>query len=186
MLHRCLIYDVVGPRPGEGFEGGGFVVVGLNERMGHGSGDRHTETRLRGHRRRGGEPGKIAGACRQQTSLRPMRSAQAEVDQGLSLGGEHHAGSLRGNHGLEMKQIDQPGFQQLGLGERGGDTHDGLIGKEHRALGHGVQVAGEAQCSQIVQRVAAEASAVSQPMQLGLGETGVLQETDHLVQACGE
>jgi hypothetical protein len=42
-----------------------------------------------------------------------------------------------------MYEVHHPAFQQLRFAERRGHAQDRLVGKEHRALRHGVHVAGK-------------------------------------------
>ena len=45
-----------------------------------------------------------------------MGAAQAEIDQQLALGGEHHARRLGGNERLEVEEVHDPRFDELGCG----------------------------------------------------------------------
>jgi hypothetical protein len=112
-----------------------------------------------------------------------VRPAQAEIDQELARRSQDHARRLRGDGRLEVQQVDQPGLDELRLGQRRAHPQDRLVGEEDRSLGHGIDVAGEAEASQIDQHVLTEAPALGQPIQLGLGEAGSLQEPEGLLQS---
>jgi len=127
----------------------------------------------------------VAGPRGQQAGLGAVGPAQAEVDERLARAGQHHARGLGGDHGLEVQQVDQPALDQLRHRQRRGDPQDRLVGKEHRALGHGVDRTGEAQIGQIIQEILAEAPGADQPFELVRQRPQVLQELQRLREPGG-
>ena len=118
---------VLGARAGESQERQGFVVVRLDERVGHGAVDRHPESRLRERGRRAGEAGEIAGPRREQAGLGAVRPTQTEVDERLAGGRQDHARRLGGDQGLEVQDVDQPALDQLRHRQGRGDPQDGAV-----------------------------------------------------------
>jgi hypothetical protein len=159
-----------------------LAVMGLDEGMRHGAIDRHAIARLGGHCRRAREPGEIGGPRRHQPGLRPMRAAQAEIDERLARRRQRHARGLRCNQRLEMQDVDQPRLHQLGLGQRRGDANNRLVGEDHGPLRRRMDLAGETQIGQPVDETLREMLARRQPVQLGLRKARLLQEPDGLLQ----
>ena len=140
------------PDAGESFECGRFIIVRLDEGMSHGAEDRDAELAMRGDGRRAGEAGQVAGARGQQTGFGTMGPAKSEVDKLLARHRQHHPSCGRGDQGLEMDKVDQPALDQLRFGQWRRDPDHGFVGKEHRALRHGVDITGKAQACQAVDK----------------------------------
>ena len=119
------------------------------------------------HGRGAGEAGDVARPRRHQAGLGAVRAPQAEIDQHLVRRRQHHPRRFGGDQGLKMQNVDQPRFDQLRLRQRRGDPQDRLIGEEHRALGHGMHVAGEAQRGEIIEQVVPEAAGALEPVDFG-------------------
>ena len=103
--------------------------MGLDEGMRHGAVDRHAEARRGRHRRRAGEAGEIGGPRRQQPGLGAVRPAQPEIDQRLPGAASTMRAAFEAISGLEVQEVDQPGLQQLRLGQRRGDPEIGSSAK---------------------------------------------------------
>ena len=85
-----------------------------------------------------------------------------------------------------MQDVDQPALHQLRFGHGGHDPQHRLVGKEHGALGHGMNVAREAQAGQIVEQAIVEAAGGFQPGDFRLTKLQVFEEIQHLFQAGGD
>ncbi len=81
-----------------------------------------------------------------------MGAPQPEIDECSSLSGVHATGRLGGHHGLKADGVDQEGFYDLGLDQRGGNLQKRLAGKENSAFGHGHHVAAEAKAGQVIEK----------------------------------
>ena len=81
-----------------------------------------------------------------------------------------------------MHDVDQSGLDQLRLRQRRGDAQDRLVGKEHRALRHGMHVAGEAQGGKIVEHPLSEAAAAFEPGDVLLRKTQRFEKIERLLE----
>ncbi|GBD41042.1 hypothetical protein HRbin39_00417 [bacterium HR39] len=171
------------PGAGEVEEGLGLVLVGLDEGVGHGAEDGDPEDRLGRHGGGAGEADDVGGPRGEQSGLRAVRPAQAEVDERASRRRQHHARRLAGDQRLEVQQVDDARFQELRHRQRGSDPQDGFVGEDHRALGHGVHVAGKAPPGEELDGGFGKAAALAQPAQLPFAEAGRFQELHHLFEA---
>ena len=115
-----------------------------------------------------------------------MRAAHAEIDEHLARRRQHHARGLGGDQRLKMQDVDQPRFGELCLRHRRGDAQDRFIGEKHRALGHGVHVAGEAKRGEIIEQVLAESPGALEPGDLRRVKAQILEEIERLLQSGGE
>ena len=103
-----------------------------------------------------GAAGDIAGPGAQQSAVGPLGPAGAELGHWPALGGPDDAVGLGGDEGLVVEGQQDVGLDKLGLNGGGADGEDGLPGEDGGALGHGPDVAGEAEGQQIVQKFLAE------------------------------
>ena len=126
--------------------------MGLDEGMRHRAEDRDAVALAGKHRGGAGESGDVARSRRPEAGLGAVRAAQAEIDQRLARRRQHHARRLGGDQRLEMQNVDQARLHQLRLRQRRGHAQDRLVGEEHRALRHGVDVAGEAKPRELVEQ----------------------------------
>ena len=163
-------------------EGGQLLVVGLDEGVGHGARQGDAPAHPRPHVRGPVEAGDVAGPRREQGGLGAVGAAHAEVRQHLVPGGQPHPGRLRGDQGLELQQIDETGLHQLGLAQGRHDPQEGLVGKEDRALGQGVDLAGEAQVGEGIDERLVKAPAVGEPLQLIGGKAQAFEIVEGLFQ----
>ena len=85
-----------------------------------------------------------------------------------------------------MHDIDQPGLDQLRLRHRRSDAHDRLIGEEHAAFRHGVDIAGEAKTGKAVEQSFVEPVRASQPVDLFGREAKIFEKIQHLLEAGGD
>ena len=85
-----------------------------------------------------------------------------------------------------MQDIDQARFDELRLRQRRGDPQDRLVGKENRALRHGVDVAGEAEVAQIIEQVFSEPAGALEPVDFGGREAKVFEKIERLLQPGGD
>jgi hypothetical protein len=120
-----------------------FVVVGLDERVRHGAGERDAEGAPRLDGRGRVEAGKVAGASREQARFGTLRAAQAEVRKASGTGCEPTARRLARDQGLQVEQVDEAALDELRLGQRRHDAQQRLVCEADTAFGHGIHVAGE-------------------------------------------
>ena len=126
-------------------EGDRLVFMGLHKGMGHGAVDRNVIFHAGEDRRGSGEAGQIAGSRGEQACLRTVRPAQSEIDERFPAGDQDRPRRLRGDHGLEIQQIHDAGFDELGLGKRRDDSENRLMRKKDRSFRHRMDFAGEPQ-----------------------------------------
>ena len=74
-------------------------------------------------------------------------------------------------------------LDQLGFDGRGADHHQRLLGEHRCALGNGVDIAGKAEISEIVQKLLAEQVPAAEISDVLLGEMQVLDVVDQLLQS---
>ena len=115
-----------------------------------------------------------------------MRPTHAEVHQQLPRRDQPAARGLGRDQGLVVQDVDESALHELGLGQGRDHAQDRRVGEKHRALGHGVHLAGETQVRQPPGEFLAEASAAPDPIKLLLGETQVLEELKRLFEAGGD
>ena len=128
----------------------GLIVMRLNERVRHGAvhGDAEKEAPPIPSRCR--KSSQITCPRSEQTSLGAMRTTQTKIDQQFSRCHQHRARCFGRNQSFEMKQIDQPAFDQLRLRDGRGHTQNRFVREEYRPFRHGVDVAGEAEIFQVM------------------------------------
>ena len=139
-------HEIVRPRLRERGKCRGLVVERLDEGMRHGAVERDAErasglapSRCRRSRR-------VACPRGHQPGLGAVRAPHAEIDQTLPGAASMHARRLGGDQHLKVQDLIRRDFDELRLRQRRGDAQDRLVGEEHRAFAHGVDVAGEAEC----------------------------------------
>jgi len=93
-------------------------------------------------------------------ACKPLGAAEAEIDDGASIGGLDDASGLGGNEGLEVEEVKKGGLDELSLDEAGGDASDGFHRENDFALGHAEHFAAEAEAGEPVEKVAAEVLAL--------------------------
>ncbi len=81
-----------------------------------------------------------------------------------------------------MNEIDQPGLDQLRLGQRRDDLHDGLVGKERRALRHGANFALEAEIGEVIDQSWFEAPRRLEVADVVIREAKPLEEVEQLFE----
>ena len=120
---------------------------------------------------RGGDVGGAAaardrrGASDLHRGVDAVVAARREVEHPLAgprlaaAGGKHDPGRLGGDHRLEVDLVEQQRLEQLRLDPRRRDPEQRLVGEAHRALGHRLDVAGEAEGGQVVEEVVRESRA---------------------------
>ncbi len=164
------------------FEGRELRGMRLDEGMRHRAVDRDAVCRVGEHRRRSRETGDVGCASGHQAGFCAVCPAQPEVDQQFARRSQHATGRLGRDQGLEVNEIDQPGLDQLRLGQRRDDLHDGLVGKERRALRHGADIASEAKVGEIVDQARFEALRRLQVADVFVREAKPLEEVEQLFE----
>ena len=175
-------YDMVRLSLGEMLEGGGFIFVGLNEGMCHGSVHRNAELYSCQHCGGSGESGQVARPGRQEPGLGPMRAPEAEVHKRLPLRNKNRTGGFRGDEGLKMQKVDQPRLDKLRLANRSSDSHDRFMRKKNRTFRHRVKITGKAEFLQRINKFPAEPSAVREPVEFSLRKLNTLEKLYDLFQ----
>ena len=74
-------------------------------------------------------------------------------------------------------------FDELRLRQRRGHPQDRLIGKENRALGHRMHIAGEAKLAQVVEQIPAEPAGGLEPFEFRRREAKVFEVVERLLEA---
>ncbi len=136
---------VVGLGPGPRLERLLLGVEGHHPAVGVGAPDRDAEQPPGEDVRGGGRPPHVRRARGGEAAVGPLRPAQAEVDHLVSAGGEAHPRRLGRDERLEVDEVEQRRLHELGVEDRAAHAHERLVGEHHRALGHRVDVALQAQ-----------------------------------------
>ena len=92
----------------------------------------------------------VCGAGGGECAVDALGAAEAELEDGIASGGVADAGGLGGDQGLEVDDVEEGGFEELGLEDRAGDADERLVGEDDGAFGDGVDVAGELQLGEII------------------------------------
>ncbi len=92
--------------PGKGPEGILFIVVGLDEAVGHGAGYRDIVCSAGQHVARGLYPSQIKASGSLEAGVDAVNTAQAKVNDPFVSGGQGHPGGLGCSQGLDMVLID--------------------------------------------------------------------------------
>ena len=118
-----------------------------------------------------------------QARLRAVRAPQAKINQLLAPRDQHAARRLGGDERLEMDQVHQPRLDQLRLRHGRRHAQDWLVGKEDRALGHGMHVAAEAPSLEVLREFRRKKPAARDPLELLWPEARLLQKIEGLLEA---
>ena len=134
-----------------------------------------------------------AGAAADVSSPRPVDGAAgalgpagAELQHGAAPGGPDDAVGLGGDEALVVDGQQQEGLQQLGLDGGGPDGEDGLVGEHRGSFGDGVDVAGEAEVCQVVQKSLVEHVPAAEVLDVLRLKVEVLDILDDLLQPGGD
>ncbi len=166
-----------------GLEGGVLVGEHLHPGVGHGAGGGGA-VQLVGHGAGGApRPGDVAGSGPQNRAVGALGPAGAELGHRGALGGPDDPVGLGGDEGLVVQGQQDIGLHKLGLDGGGADGEDGLPGEDGGALGHGPDVAGEAEALQIVQKFRGEAPLAPEVFDVLHVKVQVQNVVDQLVQA---
>jgi len=74
-----------------------------------------------------------------------VRSAQSEIHQEFVLVGKDGTRRLGGDDGLEVEEIDDAGFDKLGLRHGSRDVQNRFIGKEYPSFRHRMHISRESE-----------------------------------------
>ena len=85
-----------------------------------------------------------------------------------------------------MHLVHDEGLGELRLRDRRGDLQNWLVLEDGRALGHGIDVAGEAEALQPAQEALGEPAERGKVVQALAGEAQALEVAEHVVEAAGE
>ena len=176
-------YAVVRVDLGELAEGGQLVLIVHHPAVGHGAAHGDVELLPGGDGGGAGDPADVAGPRAQHGGVVVVGPAGAEVGDGPALGGTDDAVGLRGDQGLVVHLGQQLGFDHLRLHQVGHHGDDRLVGIHHRALREGVDVAGEAEFAQIVEKLLLEQLQAPQVGDVLRVEAHALQVLQYLLKA---
>ena len=146
---------IIRMRTSEAFECRNLVAMRLHVGMGHRSVDRNPELPRGFDGRSSRETGEIACTRRQQTGLCTVGPTQAKVDQHPIGRREHAPRRLARDQRLIVDQIHDAALDQLCFTQGRADAEDRLVGKEYRALGQRIDVAGKAKSRRASRRMRA-------------------------------
>ncbi len=94
---------------------------------------------------------RVGGPGRGEPAVDPLGPPQAELQDGIVAGRQPQARRLGGDQRLEVDQVEQGRLQELGDEQGAAHPHQRLLAEDHRPLGHGVEVAAEAQGAEVIQ-----------------------------------
>ena len=96
----------------------------------------------------------VRGARRQQSSLRPVRAAGAEIEHGSSFRSREDASRLGRDHRLQSHRCNQKRFDDLRLFQWRRDAQQRLVLKDDRAFRDRPDVARELEMRQMLEPIA--------------------------------
>ena len=164
-------HAVVGQGPGEGLEGRRLALERHHPRVGVGAAHGDAE-QLPGQHVRGGRAAPHVGRPGgRQRAVEALGPPQPELQDGLVAGGDGQPRGLGGDQALEVDHVDQGRLEDLALQDRPAHAHQRLVGEDHRPLGDGRHLAGQAQPAQVV-----EEGPLEQRAPVGTGQRGQVVE----------
>ena len=153
--------------------------------MRHRAGRGDAEVAVGDGARRCGTAADVRGACAEVSAVRALRAAAAEFGDGAALGGADNAVCLGGDQRLVVDGQQEIGLDKLCLGCGGAHRDDRLTGEDRRALGDGVDVAGEAEGLQLFEKGLVEYIFAAEIGNILLREVNVFNVFDELLKPCG-
>ena len=126
----------------------------------------------------------VGSARAEDSSLRALRPAGAELQHAAALRRADDAVGLCGNEALVVQRKQNIRFNELRLDGRGADRQDRLAREDRRALRHGVDIAREVEILQIVQEALVKDAAAAEIGEVVLRKMQIADILDHLLQTC--
>ena len=161
-----------------------LVVEHLYPGVGHGAAGGHAVHLVRDGAGRTGTAADIGRPRTDNGRVGPLGTAGAELQHRAALGGPDDTVGLGGDQTLVVDGQQGERLDQLRLDGRCADHHQRLLGEHRRTLRNGVDIAGEAEVPQIVQKLLAEQVSPAEIGDVLLGEVQVLDVVDQLLQTC--
>ena len=130
----------------------------------------------------------VGGAARGERAVDALGAAQSELQYRIPVGGGADSGRLRGHQGLKVDHVEQRSLQQLTLEEGAGYPEHRLVRKDHRTLGHCVDIEAEVQLAEmseklpIEERLAVVSGEGGEEGQIVFLEAQVAEEVQHVGQ----
>ncbi len=93
------------------------------------------------------------GATGGKAAIGALGAAVAELEDRRAGGGMADAGGFGGDEGLEIDDVQQGGFDQLGVEDGALDAEDGFVGENGGAFGDGIDVEGQAESGEMVEEI---------------------------------
>lgn len=143
----------------------------------------HVEHLARKDVGRGAAAGDQRGARAVEARVRALGAAQAELHDQVALRGLADARRLGGDERLVVDDVEHRRLDELGLEDRGLDAQQGFVGEDHRALGHGVDLAREAEVLQVVEELLVKQVQRAQIGDVLRVKVQVFDVVDHLLRA---
>ena len=173
---------IVGIHLAVGGEGLQLGVEHLDPGVGHGAAGAHAEELVGDGAGGAVAAADVSGAGTQHGGIGTLGPAGTELQNGTALGGPDNAVGLGGDQALVVDAQQQVGLNELGLDGGSADSDQGLLGKDHGALGHGPDIAGELEILQILQEGLGEEVPRPQVGDVLFGEVQLLDVADDLLQ----
>ena len=174
-----------GEVPGKHPKGVNFVGKTGDVGMGHGPEDGNAVEFPRQDVAGAQKPRQITGPGHLETGVAALGAPQGKIHQGPARGRLDRPGGLGGDHGLEADGVDDERLHQLGLDDGGAHFQDGLICEKDAAFGEGLDLAGEAQTLQEVQKAPRKEAGGGEISQVIVSETQGFQILQDLGQPRG-
>ena len=131
-------------------------------------------------------PARYAARDAASDASAPVRVPQAEVDDRASIRRRDDARRFGRHRGGQLHEIEQPGLDELSLGQRRVHGEQRLVGKERRALGQRVHAPGKAEPAQIVEKLGRESTQRLQVLDVRVLESQVFEVVERGIQAGGD
>ena len=154
--------------------------------MGHGAAGGNAVQLVGNGAGRTGAAADIGRPRADDSRVRALCPAGAKLQHRAAVGGPADAVGLGGDQALVVDGQQRERLDQLGLDRRCAYHHQWLAGEHRGALGDGVDITGEAEIPQIVQKLLAEQVAAPEIGDILLTEVEIFNVFDQLLQTCGD
>ena len=128
----------------------------------------------------------VGGAGAEDGAVRALRAAGAEFQHRAAFGGADDAVGLGGDQALVVQREQQIRLNELRLNGGRADGQQRLLGEDRRALGHGIDVAGEFEVRKVFEELLAEQLPAAQVGDVIFCEVQALDILHDLLEAGGD
>ena len=150
------------------------------------AGDRNAESFSGEDVRGAGAAAEVGGAGGGEGAVGSLRATKAELEHVAAARGVHDARGFRRDERGEIQRVEQRRFDELRLKERAAHAHERLVREDDAAFRNCVDVAGESQRPQRIEKAALEESGAGEIREIVVGETEIAQVVDSRSESAGD